>query len=208
MTYQVNLLDASLRRRQEALGSLVLLVAVLAVLALAAATTLGVRYLGLRAAANAAGMERTLSTLQTRAGSPRSAGAAARQTAELEAELARLRAAEADTLRVRAALDSGRTGSATGYADHLLALSRQTHPGVWLTRFEVAQDGQSIELVGRMTNAALLPDYLRRLKNEPLFAGHTYAQLNLRAVDSDAGAREVEFALRSTPSASSPGSMP
>ncbi len=116
------------------------------------------------------------------------------------AELQRLRAQDAAQRRVHAALDAQAAGQKEGYTAYLMALSRQAHPALWITGFGVGADGQSLELQGRMTDAAVLPDYLRRLNGEAQFKGRSFAQLSLKAADPrDAAvpAGITEFTLRS-----------
>jgi hypothetical protein len=203
MPHQINLLDPSLQRRHDRLGSTAGLLAVIATLAVSIVATFGLNALATRTGAQAEATERELVTVQASVASV-SAGTAS----PLAAELARLRAAEAAQQRIRAALDSGQAGVAQGYSNYLFALSRQAQEGLWLTRFDVAPDSRSLELGGRMTDPRQLPDYLRRLKVEPLFNGRQFAQLSLKSVELNEGARVTEFALRSAPTASAPDLRP
>ncbi|MFN0183982.1 MAG: PilN domain-containing protein [Aquabacterium sp.] len=118
------------------------------------------------------------------------------------AELAQLRALDLQQRRVRSALDGGGATSGEGYAGFFNALARQAHPALWITGFSVSPDGVALDLSGRMMDAAVLPDYLRRLNQEPLFRGRPFAQLDLKAVEpkaegaGPAQAGFTEFALR------------
>ena len=209
MAQQINLLDPSLRRQREWLGSAAGLGALAAVMCVSVALTLGLRVKSSQALAQATAAETELGALQARvtvAQAPRSLSIPA-------AELARLRAAQIAQERIRAALDSGQVGATQGYSPYLLALSRQMQGKLWLTDFSVAPDNRSLELGGRMTSPRELPDYLRRLNAEPLFRGREFAQLSLKAmvpgnVAVGAGSVEnmnpdyAEFILRSVANAS------
>ena len=116
-------------------------------------------------------------------------------------ELAQLKALEAGQRRIGAALASGVAGAHEGHADYLVALARRASASLWITGFAVSEDGTAIELEGRMTDAAVLTDYLRSLNAEPRFKGRPFAQLSLKAVDGAAGSY-TEFALRSVASSS------
>nr|WP_246312544.1 PilN domain-containing protein [Aquabacterium terrae] len=118
--------------------------------------------------------------------------------ARLNAELARLRALEAAQRGLRTALASIPAAGPAGYSEHLLALARQSQGGLWLTRVDIAPDGSTLQLDGRMTDPRQLPDYLRRLHAEPMFRGRQFTQLSVKAVapGSDDGAGAVEFTLR------------
>lgn len=203
MPYQINLLDASLQRRPERLGSAAGLLAVVATLVVSTAATFGLKALGTRTTVRAEATERELAAMQARL-----AGVGGVAVSPLAAELARLRAAEAGQQRIRVALDSGQAGIAQGYSSYLFALSRQAQDGLWLTRFDVAPDSRSLELAGRMTDPRQLPDYLRRLKVEPLFKGRQFAQLSLKTVELAEGGRVTEFALHSATTAAAPEARP
>ena len=114
-------------------------------------------------------------------------------------ELAQLQALEAGQRRIHAALASGVAGAREGHADYLVALARRAQASLWITGFAVSEDGTAIELEGRMTDAAVLTDYLRSLNAEPRFNGRPFAQLSLKSVDGAAGSY-TEFALRSVAS--------
>ncbi len=207
MPQQINLLDASLQRRREHLGSQAGLVALAATFAVSAALALGLRTMSAQADEQAHSTEQALAAAQAR-----TAAAPPGMPSHDATELARLRSVEAAQQRVRAALDSGQAGGTQGYSEYLLALSRQTRRSLWLTGFGVAPDGRSLELGGRMTDPGQLPDYLRSLNAEPLFKGREFAQLSLKAVESGArgdgsrgaGQAYSEFALRAAASASEP----
>jgi len=206
---QINLLDSSLRRQREWLGSAAGLGTLATVMCVSVALTLGLRVKSSQALVQATAAEAGLGALQARVAvvqAPRSLSIPA-------AELVRLRAVKSGQERVRAALDSGQVGATQGYSPYLLALSRQMQGKLWLTNFSVAPDNRSLELGGRMTNPRELPEYLRRLNAEPLFRGREFAQLSLKAMAPGSGAdgaRSVEntgpdyaeFILRSAATAS------
>ncbi|OGB01743.1 MAG: hypothetical protein A3E25_04955 [Burkholderiales bacterium RIFCSPHIGHO2_12_FULL_69_20] len=121
------------------------------------------------------------------------------------AELLQLKALEAGQRRIRAALEAGVAGHREGHADYLVALARQASDRLWITGFALSEDGNAIDLEGRMTDASALTPYLRRLDAEPRFKGRPFAQLSLRAVDPPGGALPyTEFALRSVTGATAP----
>ena len=207
MPQQINLLDASFKRKRETLGSITLLILLAATLGLAGAATLTLRTLSARAAAQAGAVEQELAALQARVAATRGSG-----STQLAAELARLRTLDAGQRRIRSAIDAGQAGGSQGHSEYLLALSRQSQSGLWLTGFNIAADGRSLELSGRMTDPRQLPGYLRRLNTEPLFKGREFAQLSLKTVEAgtttDAAAQNAagyaDFSLRAATAASEP----
>ena len=95
-------------------------------------------------------------------------------------QVKRLRDHEAAVQRLQGLLDNGSAGRREGYAAHLEALARQTHPAVWITGLTLQGSDDAIELRGRMTDPAVLPDYLRSLQSEPRFKGRAFATLQIR----------------------------
>jgi Tfp pilus assembly protein PilN len=106
-----------------------------------------------------------------------------------EAELNTLQEVLAARREVLAALQAGSGLSPTataGFADYLRGLARQSVNGLWLTGFSVAQGGEGMEIRGRMLAAERLPDYIRRLNAERVFAGRQFVSLQVeRSVDPD-----------------------
>lgn len=194
----LNLIDpALLPRRQRGTAGQVLAAGLLLVgAALLATASLGEATRQTRAARAA------LTGLPLPAAAP--ASAAATSTADmgaLQTEIAQLRALHAAQLRVRGMLDAGAVGSTQGHTEVFLALARQAQAQVWITGFGVDADGQALTLEGRMTAAAMLPGYLRRLNGEERFRGRPFAQLQMRSIEPGAAQAEplIEFALRSQP---------
>lgn len=126
------------------------------------------------------------------------ASLAAPEASAVARELETLRQREATQNHVREVLMGSVSSSSFGYSDFLVALGRQTQPGLWVTGLTVLGDGRDMALTGRMTDAAALPQYLRRLQQEERFRGRRFAQLELRAVVEQEGVPEgvTEFVLR------------
>lgn len=196
----INLLDASLlppkARYTSGQG-----LAGLAVIALGLLVAgLGLRWAAAGQAREAAALQQSLPALQAQVATPLPLQATADEQAR---QISAFRQEEAALQQLQQVLDSGGAGRPDGYADYLLALSRQGARGsnaLWITGFKVLPDGQ-LELQGRMSEARALPDYLRRLNEEPLFRGRSFAQLSVKAGDSFS-----EFLLMA--SASSEGAKP
>jgi Tfp pilus assembly protein PilN len=193
MAQQLNLLDArfapSRLRYSARHGAL----AVAALLALSAVSAQGLRWAAAQAGESTRQAEGQAALLRARVVALSASGAGGALS-----ELQQLQALEAGQRRIRSALDAGAAGAREGHAEYLVALARQASATLWITGFAVADDGSAIELEGRMTDAAVLTDYLRRLNAEPRFKGRPFAQLNLKASDANGAALPyTEFALRS-----------
>lgn len=181
MTQQINLYDAALLRRREWLSATNLAAATLALLALMTGWSLSARAHLATLEAESRTIAPQLASLRERATSLATRAAALKPDARLEAELASARSLLSLRGEVLAALEKGLGGGATGFGDYLRALARQSVGGLWLTGFTVAEGGSGMEIRGRMTDPALLPEYLRKLNGEPAFQGRAFATLKVSA---------------------------
>ncbi|WP_088285580.1 PilN domain-containing protein [Ideonella sp. A 288] len=198
MAQQINLADPRLLPQRIAFGSTHALLGALVVLGLGLGASAGLHVLAGRTADETRALQQAATALQAAAAASQATG-----TAAMAAEIDQLRQLEAGQRRIRAALDAGVAGEREGPASYFVALARQAQGSVWITGFTVADNGQDLELEGRMTDAHVLTDYLRRLDAEPRFKGRPFAQLSLNGHDAKAGAAlpYTEFALRSRPPA-------
>jgi hypothetical protein len=175
----IDLLDASLRPRRERWSGVAGLQALAVLAVILVLADAGLRVAVRRATRDARTAQQQLVASQAPASPSNPDDAAA-------AELATLQSHVASTQLVRGAIENGTAGRAQGYSAYLLALARQARSdgaqALWITGFSVAADGSALDLKGRMTDPRLLPDYLHRLNEEPLFRGHAFAQLSLQAV--------------------------
>ena len=194
MAQQLNLFDARFAPQALRFSARQGLLALALLLALSVAGSQGLRWAASRASVQTQTISASLAALRAQQ-QARPASA----PVSVDAELAQLRLRDAGQRRIGAALDAGLAGAREGHADYLLALARKASPALWITGFSVADGGQTIELEGRMIDAAVLTDYLRSLNAEPRFKGRPFAQLSLRAVDNPGtGVPYTEFALRSS----------
>jgi len=67
-----------------------------------------------------------------------------------------------------------------GYSDYLIALARQHIDKIWLTRIGITQNGSSLNIEGKTTDAVTLPVYLNRLSDEPTLSGIQLEILRLK----------------------------
>lgn len=125
-----------------------------------------------------------------------------RANESLQAEVSRLEK-ELDTKKeLDDALKSSVRGGIAGFSEYMRAFSRQIVQGLWLTGFEIADDGMKISLSGRALNPELLPVYIQRIGKEAVMQGKTFATLEIEA-GADEGAspgsapRYVAFRLDS-----------
>ena len=193
MPQQLNLLHARFNPQPTRFSARQGLLAMAAVLLLSAGGTQALRWGSTQALASSSALDAQMAPLKAQRLALNSSTALAPET-----EMAQLRALEAGHRRIAAALEAGVAGAREGHAEYLEALARRATGSLWITGFSVAEDGGAIELTGRMTNAAVLTDYLRSLNAEPRFKGRPFAQLSLRSADAQGQALPyTEFALQS-----------
>jgi hypothetical protein len=105
-------------------------------------------------------------------------------------------------------LQSGVGANAEGFARYLEALARQAMPGLWLTGIAAGGQPNALVIRGRALESQLVPAYIRRLNQEPAFAGKPIGELQVNARGESAGpgtpqtppapgqpARYIEFAV-------------
>jgi len=206
MTQQINLYDAALLRRREWLSATNLAAATLTLLAVMTGWSLSARAHLATLEAESRSIAPQLASLRERATSLATRAAALKPDARLEAELASARSLLSLRGEVLAALEKGLGGGATGFGDYLRALARQSLGGLWLTGFTVAEGGSGMEIRGRMTDPALLPEYLRKLNAEPAFQGRAFATLKVSAAPAASAPQAAQPAAQ--PQTAEPRSTP
>lgn len=132
--------------------------------------------------------------------------------ARLEAELAEAQNERDALRRVADVIQRGDLGNTQGYAEYFKALARQSVDGLWLTGVSITGAGLDIGVRGRALDAALVPGYLARLRNERILQGKPVGSMQIGQAatvkvrgtdgkDADAPAPYVEFSLQSAAAA-------
>lgn len=181
MSRQINLYAASFRKKADLLSSSnLVLAALLCVLVVVvgagiARWSLATRMQEARAVSAELTSARDVFAEMTRVVASRKADP--QLLAEVASMQRRLTAAQrAETLLLEATAEAG--GARVG--DMMLSFSRARMDGLWLTGFSVSDGGSALDIRGRMADQALLPKYLRRLENEPVFRGRHFSALEMR----------------------------
>jgi Tfp pilus assembly protein PilN len=187
MSQQINLYNPALRRQRELLSAtsvaataLLLLVAVIAWGSVVRAG-LGARQAEAAALApQAKAAQEQMTILAKSLGERKPDPALQRQLAEAEEILSQ-------RTRARDALSRNAGPGAPSFAEYLRGLARRIPKGVWLTGF-TANEGDGLEIRGRMLDPALIPEYIQRLNEEPVFRGQSFAALHLGLPEADKAA--------------------
>lgn len=219
MSQQINLYNPQFEYQRQILTP----VSMAAILGVVAAGLVGLTALAevrtARVQADATAAAARLDTLQKRQTAvnlefaphaPDAGMAAALRQAELEHGALR---------HVNEMIDGGELGDTHGYAETFRALARQSVEGLWLTGVGVGSAGADIAVRGRTLDAALVPAYLARLRNEAALQGKAIGSVqiaqaqpvkvrNAEGRDVDAPAPYIEFSLQSTPPVGASGAQP
>lgn len=97
----------------------------------------------------------------------------------LQEEIARLDEDLKARREMLAALEGGDLGDTRGYSEYLRSLARRISDGVWLTGFEIAGAGRQITLSGATLRPELVPAYVRRLSQDAVMRGKSFAMMEL-----------------------------
>lgn len=192
MSQQINLYDPALLRKREWLSAANLAAACGILLLIVGGWGASARAQLAKLEAESRELAPVVKGLQDQLVALGKQAASAKPDARLEAELATAR----ERLRVRrdvlAALKKGVGSDSPSFAEYLRGFARQAPKGLWLTGFRISEGGASMEIHGRMTDAALLPDYIARLNNEKAFRGRAFAALKISAGKAETSAGKAE----------------
>ena len=102
----------------------------------------------------------------------------------LDGRIANLTEEVARATKLADALGAGGFGNASGMSGYLVGLARQRIEGLWLTRIEIREGGNAIDISGRSSSAEQVPQYLKKLADEQAFKGRTFGGLALQKEES------------------------
>jgi len=121
---------------------------------------------------------------------------------KLDTELAALRL-ERDRKRQQLdALSRKELGTTGGFSSYFIGLARSRVGGLWLTRVELSESGQEMQLQGVTLSEELIPRYLHQLGIEDVFAGTQFEHAVLQR-ESEQGDR-LRFELRTSAAGQGP----
>jgi len=128
----------------------------------------------------------------------------------LEDEVNRVQAEHDALERAMGRLQNDEFGNRKGYSAYMRAFARQRVDGLWLTGFSIDGAGNAIGIQGRTLQPELVPAFMKRLGQETVMQGKSFAVLDMHEPKQEAegsagagGARKkagpdyLEFDLRS-----------
>lgn len=178
MSQQINLLLPELRPRWDWLAFPVVAGVALAGIAVMAGLASWGGYQANALKTQQAQSEMELKALQQDVQSLGQTLAGRKPNAALQAEIEQLKEVLQQRDAAFAVVEAGKVAPGGGHASLLRGFARQAMEGVWLTGFSFS--GQDAEIRGRLTQPALLPQYIRRLNGEQAFQGRRFAALDMK----------------------------
>ncbi|QDX81703.1 hypothetical protein B9N43_10825 [Denitratisoma sp. DHT3] len=180
MSQQINLYNPGLLKKREWLTAANVAMGAASLLVLVALWGGWARFQADRLEREAAPVDAQLKAMQQQLTALSKEMSERKPSPKLEQELKTAQNALLARQTVAGILERGLGKQAVGFAEYLRGLARQTPTGVWLTGFVVAADGSGMEIRGRTTDPALLPDYILRLNDEKVFRGRAFAALQMQ----------------------------
>ena len=180
MSQQINLFNPAFRKPRDWLTATPLAAAAAVLLVLILAGAYWARVRGDAREREAVQQEAQLKAAQTALTALAKRAAERKPDAVLAADLANAQAQLSIRQEIVTYLENGSIGSTTGFAEYLRGFARQVPKGLWLTGFTIGAGGSDMEIRGRMLNAAMLPEYIRRLNGEKAFQGRSFAALTIK----------------------------
>jgi hypothetical protein len=104
-------------------------------------------------------------------------------------------------------IQRGELGNTQGYAEYFRALARQSVDGLWLTGVSIGGAGREIGVQGRALDAAMVPGYLGRLRNEAVLQGKAVGSLQIGEAAASGVTPQAPKAAQA-PAADAKGSAP
>lgn len=179
MSQQVNLFNPLFSRQKEPFSALAMVqwlgIILFGVILFYVYAQYQVTTLGKQAAATA----QRLNFEQTRLVSATAEFAPKTKSKALEDEIIQLEAQTKNRMRVLEVLQGGELGNATGFSGYLRAFSHQAIEGLWLTGFSIHGAGNQMAITGRAMNPELVPTYIKRLNQEQVMLGRSFAAMEI-----------------------------
>lgn len=101
----------------------------------------------------------------------------------LEAEVTRLETDVKARRDMLSMLQGGGLGNTDGFSRYFAAFARHPMRGVWLTGFSIGDNGNALNIRGRVLHPDLVPEYLKALNRDDVMRGRLVTELKLVARD-------------------------
>ncbi len=200
MSQQINLFNPIFRKQKKYFSS-VTMVQAMAIICLGCGVLMidAVRRTS-ALSAQAAATEAKLAARQTKLAEVKVQFAPRVRSTTLAAELVEAQETLTMLQNAGAMIKRGGFGDTTGFSPYFRALARQSVDGVWLTDIAIASGGERIGVEGNTVQAALVPQYIARLGQEPVMKGKAFGKFDITTPPAGPGGATpsyLKFSLQS-----------
>lgn len=185
MSQQINLYNPAFRRQKKYFSSTNMLQALLALIVGTALVYGYAWYLSAQQSRLADESSVRLSAAQKRLAEATVQFGPRLPSKVLQEEVARMDEQARSRSQILDLMGRGELGNRQGFSGYLLALSRQTLAGLWITGFRVVGRGTDMAISGRALRPELVPSFIDLLKREPVMAGQTFSTLDMKLPPPD-----------------------
>ena len=105
---------------------------------------------------------------------------------QLVDQVERLEARAEDRQRLVERAGSVARASSEGFTPYLEGLAKQSREGLWLTGIQVNLIRDQLHLEGKTIQGQRVPDYLQRLRQEPVFEGRRFERFGIERSEESA----------------------
>ena len=105
---------------------------------------------------------------------------------QLVDQVERLEARAKDRQRLVERAGSVARASSEGFTPYLEGLAKQSREGLWLTGIQVNLIRDQLHLEGKTIQGQRVPDYLQRLRQEPVFEGRRFERFGIERSEESA----------------------
>lgn len=113
----------------------------------------------------------------------------------LLAKVTQLEQKEKTQQQILKAIHLNTSNPENSYAALMLAFSKQSLDGLWLTSFNMDSNNNTLDISGRTIRSELVPEYISRLSKEPILKGKKFDMLSmsLPKLDTAKNGNELEY---------------
>jgi MSHA biogenesis protein MshI len=201
MSQQINLYNAAFVPPREWVTAKSLATSLAAVLAVVVVSGVAANWHAARSVQTLKAAQAEKALAQTGLDAAKAAAQARKPSEQLQAEVSTARARIALRGRILEATQLNLATTDGGYSRYLAGLAQHAVPGLWLTQIGIDAAGAQLSLAGQTLRQEAVPDYVRRLKDEPVFAGKSFAGLEMTGTEAPLSGAPAALVAPAAPTA-------
>lgn len=115
----------------------------------------------------------------------------------LTAEISRLETILKGLSQAHSLLSDTESDKSRGFSSYLTALANQSLSSIWLTALAINTEENDFSIVGSTYTPNSIPEYLKKLHQEPIFKGKHFAKLAIEQKEQDQKLIQFNITTRS-----------